>query len=204
MPSKRLDDDTVCAICGFPSARRLRDLEHISLAPAICSRACPALVCLPTNSTWLGEVATAWRQLCDSDCTLSPSDLVLQWQDQPQHTVATVRAVKRLCRLECKAARTHALQKAKAIVSAAFTGWVDFNLVETAASAQHHCNICGQRCAIQSGLAVHQLHSHGITAHAGAAGNATLCLVCGTEYWEQHRLRDHLRKNPACLVPLLC
>ena len=29
-------------------------------------------------------------------------------------------------------------------------------------------------------------------------------LHCGkNEYWEQHRLRDHLRKNPACLVPLI-
>ena len=27
--------------------------------------------------------------------------------------------------------------------------------------------------------------------------------MCGTEFWEQHRLRDHLRKNPSCLVPLI-
>ena len=50
---------------------------------------------------------------------------------------------------------------------------------------------------------MHQLHSHGMASHAGAAGHSTLCPVCGTEYWEQHRLRDHLRKNPACLIPLI-
>ena len=61
IPTKGLDDDTVCAMCGFPSARLLRDLELIAMAPAIGSRACEALQSLLSNSTWLEEVAMAWK-----------------------------------------------------------------------------------------------------------------------------------------------
>ena len=203
IPSKGLDDDTVCAICGFPSARLLRDLELISMASAIGSNACEALTFLLLESTWLDELTAAWKRICDPDCPRSSAQLLAHWRTDPVSTSHSVRAVRRKCRLECKAARPQAIARATENLSLAFTGWVDINLSECVNTSQHQCGLCGQYCATASGLAVHQLHSHGVAASAGAAGSATLCPVCGTEYWEQHRLRDHLRKNPACLVPLI-
>ena len=84
IPSKGLDDDMVCAICGFPSARLLRDLELIAMAPAIGSRACEALQSLLSSSTWLEEVTLAWRRVCDSHSTLPPPALLQQWLDEPR------------------------------------------------------------------------------------------------------------------------
>ena len=87
VPAKGLDDDSVCAICGFPSAKKLRDLELATMASAVGSRACPATLVLLTESTWLTEVANAWKRICDVDCQLTPDELLLHWQANPQSTL---------------------------------------------------------------------------------------------------------------------
>ena len=172
------------------------------MAAAVGSQACDALCHLLTDSTWLEEVAAAWKRICNPGCSLTVMALLAEWRASPQHTAATVRAARRKCRLTCKHAQPAALQQARIISSNSFTGWIGIDLA-TVNCTRFQCHFCGQHCASASGLAVHQLHTHGLHASAGAAGDATLCPACGVEFWEQHRLRDHLRKNPACLVPLV-
>ena len=203
LSAKGLDDDTVCAICGFPSARQLRDIELLSIASSVGSRACEALSFMLSDSAWLAEVATAWKRLCQPDCSLTPHQLLQQWQASPSATQATISATRRQCRLACKAARAPALAAANSQLARAFDGWVTFEVADTHGCTSFQCHICGHHCASASGLAVHQLHSHSIASTAGITGSATLCPACGTEFWEQHRLRDHLRKNRACLVPIV-
>ena len=203
LAAKGLDDDTVCAICGYPSARLLRDLELVAMAAAVGSKACDALCVLMQDSVWIEEVAAAWKRVCRPDSCLTAMALLEEWRMSPLQTVATVRSARRKCRVACQSAQPDAIRRARHQLSNASTGWICIDLASTTVCTRFQCGICGQHCASASGLAVHQLHSHGQNAAAGIAGSATLCPVCGVEYWETHRLRDHLRKNPTCLVPLV-
>ena len=203
IPAKGLEDSLVCAICGFPDPGLLRDLELISLVPAVSKMTCQALHAMLHDSNWLREVTAAWNRLCTSQHQLSCQELLDSLQRDLSSAIATLRATRRRIRLQLRAKQDEARTQAKARHAACFTGWIFIPLDSLPSTFTHQCNICGHRCATASGLAVHKLHRHGQSADAGITGSATLCPSCGIEFWEPYRLRDHLRKHPNCLLPII-
>ena len=201
--SKGLEDSLVCAICGFPEPGLLRDLELISLAPAVSKMTCKALHAMLQDSLWLREVTAAWNRLCAGQRQLSCHELLAALQSEHRSSVAILRATRRRIRLQLRDKQEEAQTQAKARHAACFTGWIFIPLESRPTTFTHQCNICGHHCATASGLAVHKLHRHGRAADAGITGSATLCPTCGIEFWEPYRLRDHLRKHSNCLLPFV-
>ena len=63
----------------------------------------------------------------------------------------------------------------------------------------YQCGLCTMRFSSRASKAAHQSTVHGVKSHVSVA-SGSVCNVCGTEWWTTFRLREHLRRSPACLA----
>ena len=60
------------------------------------------------------------------------------------------------------------------------------------------CTRCGVVCDTPRLLALHRWHSHKERSEASTVAVGSRCEVCGVEFWEQPRLREHLKQQAHC------
>ena len=67
-----------------------------------------------------------------------------------------------------------------------------------AGAESHACSQCGKVFSDARTCAVHLARAHGIAAEVTRITHGTRCQVCGIEFWEEHRLRTHVRRTSLC------
>ena len=196
IPAKGLDDDLVCSLFGFPTARQLRDI--VVAAPSIGLQSCAALHTMLRQSRWLDDVTDAWNRLGITEYQLTADQLFHFLPTDPQETSAGVRLAKCRLRISLKRSRPAALEQARNRHASNSSGRLHFELDVGSAGTLHQCSICGQFCCV--GTCSPQATPSWPFGRSWHNGKRFLVPslwdgVLGTLH------RDHLRKNGACLAP---
>ena len=127
-----------------------------------------------------------------------PSELATWLSGRQLQLRHLARRYKRAClasRADLAASVLQELRRRAKLVDA---GGLIFSRQDLAAgSGEFFCDLCQTSCGSAPALAAHKAKSHRVLPNA-SFGFGTACQVCMVECWDDNRMRDHLRRHPAC------
>ena len=202
--SKHLDELDIATLLGALTADETLCVERCRQLCTVCDEG-PGFLwrCLMSADAWLVAAACDLRiALTAVSCPItlpaaSGTELLQLIKD---NSVSIRRAIARYAQY-CLQQRAHGrdavVQKAQRLHDFEEAGGV---LLPVPVVSQGHlaCDFCSLRFATRANLAAHLSTVHGRKSAVNAA-SGSCCQVCQVEWWSTYRLREHLRRSPACL-----
>ena len=199
--SRGLDDAAICACLGALSSAQARTADVLRHASWLIADGSPIVKDLWFDSgTWHQEVLDAiWR--CGETLGCHSTFCWDVFVRDPTGAKGWARRYARKCRDHAKSNRQEARQRWGNFAAARDAGAIFVHFEGKASRPVHfRCATCQAVCSSAASLAAHQRKVHGKLAIATEVASGSRCEACGTEFWSTARLRDHLRRQKACLA----
>ena len=199
--SRGLDDAAICACLGALSSAQARTADVLRHASWLLADGSPVIQDLWFDSgRWHQEVLDAiW--CCGETFGCHRTFCWDEMVRDPERAKSWARRYAKKCRDNAKCRRQDARRSWANFAAAKEAGAFFVHIEDKASSSAHfRCATCKTVCSSAAALAAHQRKVHGKVAIATEVASGSRCEACGIEFWSTARLRDHLRKQQACLA----
>ena len=196
-------DLEVCTVLGLLTPDEALSRLHIMQLSFLAGHASSWLFeAIMDAADWLQHALQSLRHavhVCGLDLSIPTPAQAADWLiGRHLQLRSLAKGYKRAC-LAVRAARARdTLSELRRRNHLAQCGGLIFSKQELASKAGiFFCSLCQVSCRSAAALASHKAKSHRELPNA-SFGFGTSCQVCMTECWDDNRMRDHLRRHPAC------